>query len=128
MVWKSGRFSWIMLLGLALAVAGCATPDTGPITRQIASVETMIQQARQAKAEDYAPLALKRAEENLEAARTALEEKEVDRAGDLAEKAMFEARKAQTRAEAERSQERVESERKDVDMLRQEIDRAQGVE
>lgn len=128
MTWKRGWFPRVMLMALAAAVAGCATPDTGPVTRQIASVETMIQQARQSRAEEYAPLELKRAQEKLDAAKTALDEEEVDRATRLAEEAMVEARLAEAKADADRARKRVESEEKDVKMLRDEIDRAQKVE
>jgi hypothetical protein len=139
MTWKGGRKDeWrsrivsILLAGLlavpAFALWGCAGPDTGPVNHQISSVETMIQQARRREAEQYAPLELKRAEEKLEAARKALEAKQVDRATLLAEEAMAEARLAEAKSEADRARERVEKEERNVKMLRDEIDRAQKVD
>ncbi len=125
MQWNHGWFWKCFLAGLAILAAGCASPDMGPVTRQIASLETMIQQARQAKAEEYAPLELKRAEEKLFAAKQAAEEEEVERAAMLAEEAMAEARLAEAKAEADRAKDRVADEERDVQTLRDEIDRAQ---
>lgn len=127
MKWNHGWFWKFFLMGFAVVAAGCASPDMGPVTRQIASVETMIQQARQAKAEEYAPLELKRANEKLTAAKQAVEEEEVERATMLAEEAMAEARLAEAKAEADRARDRVAEEEKDVETLRDEIDRAQKV-
>ncbi len=127
MRWNHGWFWKVFWMGLAALAMGCASPDMGPITRQIASVETMIQQARQARAEKHAPLELKRAEEKLTAAKRAAEEKKVERAAMLAEEAMAEARLAGAKAEADRAKDRVADEEKDVETLRDEIDRAQKV-
>jgi chromosome segregation ATPase len=127
MQWNQGWVWKFFLMALAALAAGCASPDMGPVTRQIASVETMIRQARQAKAEEYAPLELKRAQEKLAAAKQAAEEEEVERAAMLAEEAMAEARLAEAKAEADRAKDRVADEEQDVETLRDEIDRAQKV-
>ncbi|MFP4033627.1 MAG: hypothetical protein ACLFTV_18885, partial [Desulfococcaceae bacterium] len=58
-------------------------------------------------------------------AKQAAEEEEVERAAMLAEEAMAEARLAEAKAEADRAKDRVADEERDVQTLRDEIDRAQ---
>ncbi len=111
---------------IVLLLAGCASHGftKESVGKQISNAELMIRQARQNKAEDYAPLDLKLAEERLEEAKAALKDNELEKAGRNVEMAMEQARLADAKAETARAKKEVQQEKKDVETLRDEINRA----
>ncbi|MGE0085914.1 MAG: DUF4398 domain-containing protein [Desulfococcaceae bacterium] len=120
---------WLVFFFSAVLIAGCASQKLSPesVSTQISNAELMISQAKQNRAEEYAPLELRLAEEKLQEARKALKDEETDMAGRKAEMAMEHARLAEAKAQAGKAKKQAQKEQKDVDILRNEIDRAQKV-
>jgi len=120
---------WLVFFFTAMLTAGCASQKLNPesVNTQISNAELMISQAKQNRAEEYAPLELRMAEEKLLDAKQALKSKEIDMAGRKAEMAMEHARLADAKAQAGKAKKQTEKEQKDVEILRNEIDRAQQV-
>ncbi|MEZ4526568.1 MAG: DUF4398 domain-containing protein [Desulfobacterales bacterium] len=112
-----------------LLIAGCASQkySRDTVVTQISNAELMISQAKQNGAEEYAPLELRLAEEKLQEAKEALKKEESDLAGRKAEISMEHARLADGNARAEKAKQDALKEQKNVDMLRNEIDRVQKV-
>lgn len=112
-----------------LLIAGCASQkySRDTVVTQISNVELMISQAKQNRAEEYAPLELRLAEEKLQEAKEALKNGEFDLSGRKAEMAMEHARLSEAKTQAEKAKNQTLKEEKDVDMLRNEIDRVQKV-
>jgi len=112
-------FFTVLLLG------GCASGiSMEAVAKQISNAELMISQARQNDAEEYAPLELKLAEEQILEAKTALNEDEVKTAERKVEMAMEHARLAQAKSETAKAKKEAQEEMKDVNTLRKEINRA----
>ena len=108
-------------------VFGCSGTGNELILQNISNVEVMINQARQEQAEIYAPLELKLAEENLQEAKDALKDDEPEIANRKAEMAKEYARVADAQSRAEKAKKQTQNEEKDLNMLRNEINRAQKV-
>lgn len=115
--------SFAPLCCAGLLFVGCAGTDLSPISRNIANVELMIDHAREDKADTYAPMELRMAEEELENARAALKEEDADLAGRKTEIAMEHARLARTKARAEKAKADASDKAKDLDTLKEEVKR-----
>lgn len=124
---KQHRFLSVSILFWFFIVLGCANTGIELIAQNISNVEMLINQARQDQAETYAPLELKLAEENLQEAKEALKEDEPEIATRKAEMAMEHARVADAKSRAEKAKKQTQNEEKDLNMLRNEINRAQKV-
>ncbi len=120
---------WFVFFFSVVLIAGCASQRLNPesVSTQISNVELMISQAKQNRAEEYAPLELRLAEEKLLAAKQSLKDGETDMAGRKAEMAMEHARVAEAKAQSGKAKKQTQKEQKDVDILRNELDRAQEV-
>ncbi|QTA82689.1 DUF4398 [Desulfonema limicola] len=121
------RFLSALIVVCFLIMSGCAGKGIELVAQNISNVEVMINQARQEQAETYAPLELKLAEESLEEAKEALKNKEPEIANRKAEMAKEHARVADARSRAEKAKKQTQNEEKNLNMLRDEIDRAQKV-
>jgi hypothetical protein len=86
----------------ALALAACAT--TPPPTAQMAVSEKSIHDAIAADAPRYAPVALRSAQDKLDAARIAMNDADYGKAGRLAEEAQADADLAATQARSVKAQ------------------------
>ena len=106
-------------LGLGLLLAGCASapPPVGLLDDAAAAVET----ARGAKADEYAAVELGRAEEQLAAARLAMDERDYADARTLAEMAELDAELAAARARAAVGREKVRAGTDENTRLRREL-------
>jgi len=117
-----------LFLSFFLAVVwliGCSSQGNEMVLKQISTVEMLINQAKQNDAEKYAPLELKLAEDKLKEARAALEDEEEEMANRKAEEAMMEAKLAGAKAQAEKAKKRAKDEEKDVELLKNELNRTQ---
>jgi len=115
-----------IILG-SVALSGCGTTGTPP-TREIANTEMTIKQAMESDANNYAPLELKIAEDNLRAAKAAAESKEYVRARELAEKALADATLAEAKANAAKAKKFAAELKESIKTLESEIDRMQPKE
>jgi hypothetical protein len=108
----------------ALWMGGCATGGLPP-TEGIASAEMAINVAREGNAIIHAPLELKLAEDKLNAAKAAVEEKEFHRAQRLTEEALLDAKVAEAKSSSEKSKRLTREMRESIEALRREIGRTQ---
>lgn len=104
-------------------LTACAGTDLSPISRNISNVELMIEHAREDRADTYAPMELRMAEEELENARKALKEENADLAGRKAEIALEHARLARTKARAEKAKADANEKAADLNTLKEEVKR-----
>ena len=121
------RFLLLSILFWFFIVLGCSSAGNELISQNILKAQEMINQARQNKAETYAPLELRMAEENLQAAKDALKDDEPEDATRKAEMAYEKAKLADQTSRTGKAKKQVQNEEKDLNMLRNEIDRAQKV-
>lgn len=107
-----------------VGIAGCASTGERP-ERELAVAETNIQQAEQAGANQYAAQPLDSARDKLAAAQTAVAREEMHAAQRLAEEAAVDAELAGAMARNRKAEEAVEELNETIDVLREEIARAQ---
>lgn len=99
--------------------AGCGS--TNPPIEQLAETETMISQAQQIGANDYAPLDIREARQKLEQAREAMNEGEYERASMLAEQAKADAELAQIKTLSGKAQLAVNELNESIRILKEEV-------
>lgn len=110
-----------MTIPLVLLFMGaCAT--TNPPTQKLTETETVIRQADQIGAGDYAPLEIRQARQKLEQARAAYNREDYDEAARLAEQARVDAELAQIKTLSGKSQKAVRELRESIRVLREEIE------
>lgn len=109
---------------LLIGIAGCGSTDERP-DQALAVAEANIQQAEQAGASRYAAQPLESARDKLAAARTAVAREEMRSAQRLAEEAAVDAELASATARNRKAEEAVEELNETIDVLRDEIARAQ---
>lgn len=107
-------YSASILLG---TLGGCSTPQQ-PLIEKIANAETAIQQAQQHDAQNLAPLEMRYAQDNLHQAKQAMQTQAIHKAGQWAERALFDAKLAQAKAVSEQARQATETLRSAVDALR----------
>ncbi|OQX26357.1 MAG: hypothetical protein BWK80_10905 [Desulfobacteraceae bacterium IS3] len=90
-------------IGIIIWIAACnGKKQVVPLDR-IEAVKTAISQAKENEAETYAPLELKFAEEKLQKAKMAMQERDFEKALEFAEEAAADAKFAETRSRAEKA-------------------------
>ncbi len=109
---------------LLLMTGACAT--TNPPTQQLTETETVIRQASQIGAGDYAPLELRQARQKLEQARAAYNREDFDEAARLAEQAKVDAELAQIKTLSGKAQLAVRELRESIRVLQEELDIREG--
>lgn len=105
--------------GVPMVVGGCAG---APSMDTVSPAETAVNRAIEAKAGEYAPLELRLAQENLDAARQAMNDEEYDQARRLAEAAREDARLAEVKAQSEIAREQAREIQSTIETLRQEAE------
>lgn len=115
-----------ILAALLLLVAACAT--TPPDPRLLSNAEQAISVARQAGAEEYAPLELRFALEQLEAARLQLDNNQGTAARRLADESEIEAQLALARTRAARVRADLAERQQDLERLQNDLIEAFGDE
>lgn len=110
-----------LVIPIALALAACATAPAP--TAQMAVSQKAIDDAVASDASQYAPAALKRAEDGLDAAKVALNNYDYERAQRLAEEAQADADLASTRARSVKAQHAAAEVQSSIRALRDEIAR-----
>jgi uncharacterized protein YbjQ (UPF0145 family) len=109
----------LAVFGLLLA-SGCATNGTLP--EKILQGDEAIKKAAESSATLNAPGELKAAEEKLAQARDAAYKRDYDKATRLAEEASIDADYARYKAASEKARKMAEDLRKNIKLLRQEVD------
>ena len=112
---------WIWILIGIVALSGCSMSK--PPTDTLAKAELGVRAARDARADELAPMNLKIATEKLEKARQAVAAKRYDDARRLAESAQVEAELAEAKAEAEIVRRAADDLQRRVDALQTEAER-----
>lgn len=117
------RLRYLVLLGLAGIMSACASthvavPDTG-------QAESMIKQARQAGAHQYARLTLHNAELKVKQAKAAIKQKNNKKATRLTEEASVDAKLAMVTARSKKAQDAVKQLHETIQALQQEIQQNQ---
>ena len=107
------------LCGMLIALGGCAG---APSMDTVSPAEIAVNRAIEAKAGEYAPLELRQAQENREAARQAINDEEYDQAHRLAEAAREDARLAEVKAQSETAREQAREIQSTIETLRQEAE------
>lgn len=107
-------------------LAACAT--TPPDPRLLDNAEQAIETAREAGAEDYAPLELRFAQERLEAARFQLDNDQAGPARRLADEAEIEAQLALARSRAAQARADLSQRQRELERLRTDLVEAFGDE
>jgi predicted S18 family serine protease len=103
-----------------MLLAACGT--TNPPTQKLTQTETVIGQAAQIGAGDYAPLELREARRKLDEARRAYDRKDYDQAARLAEQARVDAELAQIKTLSGKAEKAVTELRESIRMLKEEIE------
>ncbi len=113
--------AWALPAALAVALAGCASVP--PPKEQIAVSRAAVGDAVGAGGTEYAPVAMRSAQDKLDRALAAQAAGENAQARRLAEEAEVDAKLAETRARSEKAQRAVAELREGIRILQQEIDR-----
>lgn len=111
---------------LLVLLAACAT--TPPDPRLLNNAEQAIEIARQAGAEEYAPLELRFARERLDAARFQLDNNQATPARRLADEAEIEAQLALARSRAAQARAELAQRQRELERLRMDLVEAFGNE
>ena len=112
---------WTRVLIGIVALSGCSTSK--PPTDTLAKAELSVRDARDAKADELAPMNLKIAGEKLEKAKQAMAAKRYDDARRLAESAQVDAELAEAKSEAEIVRRAADDVQRRVDALQSEAER-----
>ena len=119
----SGRVGpWALAAALACSAAGCATPNAP--TDQMAVTRRAVADAVSAGAPEYAPVALKDAQDKLDAANVAMGSRDYDAARSLAEEAEADANLAAARARSVKAQRAAAEVQESIRALQDELVRA----
>lgn len=110
---------------LALSCVACASAPERP-DRQLARAETGIEFAQESGAREFGPAALKRAETQLERARTAADNEEYEHALHLAQRAELDAELAVAQTNHEKAELALREIRESIRTLQAEIARKQS--
>lgn len=121
---KWGNVSRFALVAcLVLAVGACASTDiAAPDTTE---AESMIKQAQEAGAQEYAPVELRNAREKVEQAKALVEQEENAKAMRLTKEASVDAELAMIKARSAKAQEAVKQLQETIKTLKEEIERNQ---
>ncbi len=103
-----------------------ACASMNPPTQQLTETETMIRQADQIGAEDYAPLEIRQARQKLEQARVAYNNEDYKEAARLAEQAKVDAELAQIKTLSGKTQLAVRELRESIRLLEEELSNRDG--
>lgn len=121
------RHKWYRTIGLvaftALFTAACATTEKKEVASQLAVARTAVADAVSAGAPELAPVELKAAQENLDAAEKAAMADDYERAKQLGEKAQINAELASARTRAGKAQKAAEALKESNRTLREEMNR-----
>lgn len=117
---------YLLLAGLMLLASACATSNVAAPDTTAAS--TMIKQAEEAGAGEYAPLELQEAREKLERAKARMQDERYAEAARLTREAAVDAELAMVKARSLKAREAVKQLRETIDTLREEIKRYQKEE
>ncbi len=113
------RLKIILLFLFAAVLTACAT--TQPPTQSLTETETVIRQADQIGATDYAPLEIREARQKLDRANAAYEREDYEEAARLAEQARVDAELAQMKTLSGKALLAVKELRESIQLLKDEL-------
>jgi hypothetical protein len=119
---KMARGVYVSLIAGATAFSACTGAGVPP-TREIANTEMTIRKAEESNAINYAPLELRFAQDNLNAAKAAMEREEYDKARTLAEMALADATTAEAKSNAAKAQKFAQELQESIRALKAEVER-----
>jgi hypothetical protein len=114
------------VLGCGIAVllaAGCSSLKT-PATADVAVSNAAVADAAGAGGAEFAPIEMKSARDKLDLAKKAMAAKDYKRASELANEAQADAKLAQAKANSAKAQKAAQALQDDIQLLRNEVDRA----
>jgi|AntDeeMinimDraft_5_1070356.scaffolds.fasta_scaffold22436_2 Na+-transporting methylmalonyl-CoA/oxaloacetate decarboxylase gamma subunit len=116
-------YRYAFLVCLVVIMGACASSNVpAPDTSE---AESMVRQAEEAGAQEYAPLELRNARKKIEEAKTLVDDEQYAKATRLTEEASVDAELAMVKARSEKAREAVEQLRKTIKTLKDEIERNQ---
>ena len=118
---KKGLF---LLVIIGIALGGCSSKQ--PPTDKISNLKMAIVNAKNSDASIYAPLELKIAQDKYLQIQKAMDNKDYEKAEQLADFALSDARLAEAKARSEKTKEIVNSLIESIDTLKDEITRKQN--
>lgn len=114
-----------LAVSLTLFLAACGSSPKKPST-EIAMTSAALQSAETAGARDYAPIELRRAREKQALANKKLDKEEYEAARRYSEQAIVDAELAKAKSEAEKSRLALKEVQDGIQLMRQEVGRANG--
>jgi hypothetical protein len=119
---KMARGVYVSLIAGASALSACSGVGVPP-TKEIGNTEMTIRKAEESNAINYAPLELRFAQDNLKAAKAAMEQEEYDKARTLAEMALADATAAEAKSNAAKAQKFAQELQESIRALKAEVER-----
>jgi major membrane immunogen (membrane-anchored lipoprotein) len=113
-----------MLLIIILLLSGCTKENKKLSAMQIETTSATVKQAEEAGARDFAPIELRLAEQKLEKARSALKNKEYDRALRLSQQSEVDAGLAEAKSRTAKAEKAVDELQQSIRTIQSEINRA----
>ena len=114
------KWTLFTIIFLASMIPACA--GVAPMEKMV-KLESQISNARQAEAIVYSPLELKFAEDKYQLAQDAIEDKDYDVAGQLADEALLDAQFAEIKALSVKAEKEAQEMRESIETLRSELNR-----
>ncbi|MCK4840887.1 MAG: DUF4398 domain-containing protein [Methylococcales bacterium] len=112
---------FFVLICSSLFLVGCGGGVNSKATYKVATVQAAIATAKENRAHTYAPMELNEAEEKFRAAEAEIVKNNHEKADDLLDEALLDAKYAEAKAEADQAKTRVEEARNMIDTLRHEM-------
>jgi hypothetical protein len=114
-------FRYVFIVALMVVTGACASSNVpAPNT---SNAESMIGQAEEAGAQEYAPLQLRNARKKIEQAKALVRDERFEEATRLTEEASIDAELATITSRSQKAQEAVKQLQETIDTLRNEIER-----
>jgi len=123
--WLAWRVFTVVLAAICSVACG---PSAKPPIKEVAKAEFALKEAEHSKAEEYASLELRIAEEGLAQAKAAMDAGDYERASLFAERALADAQLAEARARAATARRTTEEMRRSLETLREELERMRSLD
>ncbi|WP_404365517.1 DUF4398 domain-containing protein [Marinobacter sp.] len=112
------------IIGIAVAVGGCASPGERP-SGKLQTAESAIQQAVASDAREFEPVLLNQAQNKVADAEELIETEEYQKAARLLEQAAVDAQLAAARSDTAKARRAVEEINRNIEALRQRVEESQ---
>ena len=119
--YAKGKLTGALIVLSATMMIACASTSREPAQQHISNAQLTISQAEQSNARQYAPLDLRLANEKLADARDAFNNENYEKANNLAEEALVNAKLAASKSDTAKTRETVQNLQSSIAQLRQQI-------